>query len=83
LKFEAVSAIIGAICLLSVVLLPFLVMPAVAGSSTTYVDARNVNDPVQDGTAAHPFGMIQKGLTRRVLETLSRLPPECITRVWT
>lgn len=55
-------AVLVLICLLSATIWPFSVVRAEAVSSIIYVDVSNVNDPKEDGSAAHPFDSIQEGV---------------------
>lgn len=57
-----VWTVIVSACLLSTMVRPLFVMRVEASSKTIYVDARNVNDPSEDGSAAHAFDLIQKGV---------------------
>lgn len=63
---QAILTIVVSVCLLSAVILPFFVVRAEVESRVIYVDAGNVNDPVQDGSAAHPFGSVQEGVEAAV-----------------
>jgi parallel beta-helix repeat protein len=62
MKAKSILTIIVATCLLSAVFWPSLVTTVKAASTTIYVNVQNANDPAQDGSAAHPFGSIQKGV---------------------
>jgi parallel beta-helix repeat protein len=57
-----VWAFIVSVCLLPTVFWPFFLIRVEASSNTIYVDARNVNDPGEDGSAVHPFDSIEKGV---------------------
>jgi parallel beta-helix repeat protein len=62
MRLDAVSAVVLLVCLLSAMLSLSFLMQVQADSTTIYVDAGNVNDPSQDGSASHPFDSIQKGV---------------------
>jgi parallel beta-helix repeat protein len=62
MKLEPFLTIITVACLLSATLSPSFVTRVRASSTTIYVDVMNANDPGQDGSAAHPFDSIQKGV---------------------
>jgi parallel beta-helix repeat protein len=59
---RVVWAVVVCACLLSAMVWPFFVTRVEASPKTIYVDAGNVNDPNMDGSAAHPFSVIQKGV---------------------
>jgi parallel beta-helix repeat protein len=62
MKLEPFFAIVTVMCLLLAVLSPRFVTLAQANPNTVYVDVGNALDTSQDGTAAHPFDSIQKGV---------------------
>ena len=59
---RVIGAIILSACLFSAMLWPFFVTHVEASSKTIYVNAENANDPSQDGSATHPFDLIQEGV---------------------
>jgi len=62
MSYEVVSTIILSACLLSTMVWPPFIMLVKADSKTIYVDACNVNDPYENGSAEHPFDSIQEGV---------------------
>jgi parallel beta-helix repeat protein len=62
MRLASASTVIVAVCLLSAMFWSLSVIRVRADSTTIYVDARNLSDPGQDGSAGHPFDSIQKGV---------------------
>jgi parallel beta-helix repeat protein len=62
MRLASASTVIVAACLLSAMFCSLSMVRVRADSTTIYVDVRNLNAPDQDGSAAHPFDSIQKGV---------------------
>jgi parallel beta-helix repeat protein len=66
MKLNIVSTVLLMACISSALIWPFFVTRAEASFGTVYVDARNTNDPLQDGSSVHPFNLIQEGVDAAV-----------------
>jgi parallel beta-helix repeat protein len=62
MKRTSVLVVCALACLFSAVLWPFSAVRVQASLKTIYVDVKNIGDPSQDGSVAHPFETIQKGI---------------------
>jgi len=62
LSKRTVSGITLTLLLIGMLILAFNIQQVKAEPKTIYVDASNIDDPLEDGTIDHPFDKIQEGI---------------------